>query len=94
MFKEVLGAGSNIRYIDADKFIILVTQLPGKKGVLVVISKGQTALFKDSIIRFTRTLTPQFIDEINSLIDLNEIRPKIDALIRASFPYLHLSQLE
>lgn len=88
MFKEVLGAGANIRYIDADKFIILVTSLPDKKGVLVVISRGDTALFKNSLIRFTRTWTPQLLDEINEIVDLNEIRPKIDVLIKLSFPYV------
>jgi hypothetical protein len=91
MFREVLGAGANIRYIDADKFIILVTSLPDKKGVLVVISRGETALFKNSLIRFTRTWTPQLLNEINQISDLNELRPKIDVLIKSSFPYVVFS---
>jgi hypothetical protein len=89
MFKEVLGAGANIRYIDADNFFILVTSLPDKKGVFVVISQGETGLLKNSIIRFTRTWTPQLIDEINGFVDLNELRPKIDKLIKSSFPYVN-----
>jgi len=88
MFKEVLGSGANIRYIDADNFIIIVTSLPEKKGIFVVISGGDTALFKKSIIRFTRTWSSKLLAEINGMFDLNEIRPKIDALIKSSFPYI------
>jgi len=92
MFKEVLGAGANIRYIDAEKFIILVTPLADKKGekrgVFVVISQGETGLFKNSLIRFTHTWTPELLKEINGLPDLNELRPKIDELIKSSFPYI------
>jgi len=88
MFKEVLGAGANIRYIDADNFIILVTSLPKKKGIFVVISRGEAALFKKSLIRFTRTWPRQLLDEINGMFDLNEISPKIDGLIKTSFPYI------
>jgi signal transduction histidine kinase len=91
MFKEVLGAGANIRYIDAENFIIIVTSLPENKGVLVVISRGDTALFKSSIIRFANTWTPQMLDEINKIADLNEIRPKIDKLIKSAFPYVEFS---
>ncbi|MBN1803170.1 MAG: hypothetical protein JW891_16790 [Candidatus Lokiarchaeota archaeon] len=94
MFKEVLGAGTNIRYIDADKFIIFVTPLPQKRGVLVVISPAETALFKDSIKRFTRTLSPSLLEKINGVVEINELRPEIDALIRTSFPYVHFSQGE
>ncbi len=88
MFKEVLGAGANIRYIDADDFIILVTSLPKKKGIFVVISRGEAALFKKSLIRFTRKWPIQLLDEINGMFDLNEISPKIDELIKTSFPYV------
>ncbi|TFF89327.1 MAG: hypothetical protein EU549_00990 [Promethearchaeota archaeon] len=88
MFKEVLGAGANIRYIDADNFIILVTSLPEKRGVFVVITSGETALFKKSLIRFTLTWPSQLLDEINTMFDLNELRPKIDELIKNSFPYV------
>ena len=91
MFKEFLGAGANIRYIDADQFIIFMTSLPKKKGVLVVISRGNTALFKNSIIRFTHTWPSQLLNEINEDADLNEIRPKIDELIKTSFPYVIFS---
>ena len=91
MFREVLGAGANIRYIDADNFIILVTPLPEEKGVLIVISRGETALFKNSLIRFARTWSPKMLDEINGFFDLNEIRPKIDELIKSSFPYIAFS---
>ncbi|TXT56204.1 MAG: membrane protein of unknown function [Promethearchaeota archaeon] len=91
MFKEVLGTGANIRYIDADTFKILVTALPKKKGVLVVISRGETALFKNSIKRFTRTWSPQLLKEVNEIVDLNELRPKIDVLIKSSFPYVVFS---
>lgn len=89
MFKEVPGAGANIRYIDADKFFILVPPLPDKKGVFVVISQGETGLFKNSIIRFTHTWTPQLLDDINGCVELNELRPKVDALIKTSFPYVN-----
>lgn len=88
MFREVLGTGANIRYIDADKFIILVTSLPEKKGIFVVISRGETALFKKSMRRFTHTLPSQLLDEINGMFDLNEISPKIDKFIKTSFPYV------
>ena len=91
MFKEVLGTGANIRYIDADQFIILVSSLPKKRGVFVVISQGETALFKNSMIRFTHTWTPQMLEEINELFDLNKLQPKIDELIRSSFPYVVFS---
>lgn len=89
MFKEVLGAGANIRYIDADKFFILVTSLPNKRGVFVVISEGETGLFKNSIIRFTQTLTPELLEEINGFVDLNALAPKVDELIKSSFPYIN-----
>ncbi len=91
MFKEVLGAGANIRYIDAESFIILVTSLPDKRGVFVVISRGETALFKSSIKRFARTLSPQLLKEINGHVDLNELRSKIDTRIKDSFPYVVFS---
>ncbi|MBD3341463.1 MAG: hypothetical protein GF353_20335 [Candidatus Lokiarchaeota archaeon] len=93
MFKEVLGAGANIRYIDADNFIILVTSLPDKKGVLVVITGGETALFKNSLVRFAHTWPPQLLNKINEIVDLNEVRPKIDELIKSSFPYVVFSQI-
>lgn len=88
MFKEVLGAGANIRYIDAGNFKILVSSLPEKKGIFVVISRGETALFKKSISRFTLTWPSELLEEINGMFDLNEIRPKIDELIKTSFPYV------
>jgi hypothetical protein len=88
MFKEVLGAGANIRYIDADNFIILVTSLPENKGTFIVISRGETALFKKSIIRFTLTWPSELREEINEMFDLNEVGPKIDELIKKSFPYV------
>lgn len=89
MFKEVLGAGANIRYIDADNFIILVTSLPDKKGVFVAITRGETALFKKSITRFANSWPSKLLDEINGMFELNELRPKIDALIKKSFPYVN-----
>ncbi|MBD3229859.1 MAG: hypothetical protein GF329_16875 [Candidatus Lokiarchaeota archaeon] len=88
MFKEVLGAGANIRYIDADKFIILVTPLLEKRGIFVVITSGETALFKKSLVRFTRKWPSEMLDEINTMFDLNELRPKIDEMIKNSFPYV------
>ncbi|TXT66446.1 MAG: membrane protein of unknown function [Promethearchaeota archaeon] len=88
MFKEVLGAGASIEYIDAGDFKILVTSLAEKKGIFVVISGGETALFKKSIIRFTRTWPYELLKEINEMFDLNELRPKIDKLVKISFPYV------
>jgi hypothetical protein len=88
MLREVLGAGANVRYIDADDFIITLTSLPENKGVFIVISRGETALFKKSILRFTLTLPSQLLEEINGMFDLNEIRPKIDKYIKKSFPYI------
>jgi hypothetical protein len=88
MLREVLGAGANVRYIDADDFIITLTSLPENKGVFIVISRGETALFKKSILRFTLTLPPELLEEINGMFDLNEIRPKIDGFIKKSFPYI------
>ncbi|MBD3195771.1 MAG: hypothetical protein GF317_11985 [Candidatus Lokiarchaeota archaeon] len=90
MFKEVLGAGANIRYIDADNFIILVTTLPERKGIFVVISRGETALFKKSVTRFTLTLPSKLLNEMNGVHDLNELYPKIDKLIKSSFPYVKI----
>jgi hypothetical protein len=72
MFREVLGAGANIKYIDADNFIILVTSLREKRGVFVVITNGETALFKKSIKRFAQTLPSQLLDEINGMFDAEE----------------------
>lgn len=91
MLREVLGAGANVRYIDADDFIITLTRLPENKGVFIVISRGETALFRKSIIRFTRTLPSELLEEINGMFDLNELRPKIDKLIKKSFPYIAFS---
>jgi hypothetical protein len=88
MFKEVLGAGASIRYIDAGNFKILVTTLAERKGIFVVISGGETALFKKSIIRFTHTWPSELLKEINDMFDLNALRPKIDKLIKSSFPYV------
>lgn len=91
MFREVLGAGANIRYIDADEFKMIVTSLPEKKGAFIVISRGETALFKSSIKRFIDTWTPQLLKDINEVMDLNKLQPRIDKLIKASFPYVVFS---
>jgi len=89
MVHEVLGSGSQLKFIDVGNQKILFSYLPQDKAIIVIIAQQDTKLFKNSIQRFSKNIPEELLNEISgSLIDLNQMQGKIDILVKKNFPFI------
>jgi hypothetical protein len=89
MVHEVLGNGSQLKFIDVGDHKILFASLPQEKAVLAIIAQQDTKLFENSIQRFIKNFPKELLNQIASkFFEAGRIQTTIDSLIMINFPYI------
>ena len=95
MIQESLGSQAKIQHINAQQYQIFFIPIGNDEGTLVVISYGESGLFKKSLKRFISIFDRGLVEEINySHSDINALEPKLDKVIQKSYPYVKFIQLK
>jgi hypothetical protein len=90
MVQEVLGSGSQLKFIDAEKYKIIFASLPQDKAIIVIIARQDTKLFENSIQRFTKNIPTSILEKIGgtAILNVEQLEESIDSLIKTNFPYI------
>ncbi|MFX1392436.1 MAG: hypothetical protein ACFFAH_02575 [Promethearchaeota archaeon] len=91
MVQEVLGAKSQLKYIDTGGYQIFFSQLPENNGIITIITSGGNNVLQKSLDRFANSISTDLLNEIHKPEVYSEnIQKQIDDLVIQAFPYLKI----
>jgi hypothetical protein len=89
-FKDILGSGTVLNYIDAGAFQFFFEQLPENSGSFVVVTQRANKMLLHSMKKIVNNIPEKYLKRVKNF-DGRMMIDEFDVLIKKYFPFLRIS---